>query len=196
MQQPGDSAVGWYTEKYQAALDIAAGEFPELVDDNAFAGSTLPGLALVKNKENARSLMTAVMGMFGAGPIEMLAREMTAELLAIRDKARIEADLSNQPVIMSLNAKGVNFGSITVHPDGTVDSSAVLGVDHDMGDITGCIGALVGNKLEVVEPIELAVKVPADDPCHRDAVDLVAPCVGGAELDLQLAAFFMAKLER
>jgi hypothetical protein len=71
-------------------------------------------------------------GMFGAGPIEMLAREMTAELLAIRDLARIDADLSNEPVTVSLAAKGVNFGSITVQPDGTVDTGNVRGVDHDL----------------------------------------------------------------
>ncbi len=67
LQQPKDSAVGWYTEKYQAALDIAAGEFPELADQNVFKGTALPGLALVKNVKGARDLMTAIMGIVSNG---------------------------------------------------------------------------------------------------------------------------------
>lgn len=72
------------------------------------------------------------LGMMGAGPIEMLAREMTAELHTIREAARQEAAATGQPVTRALSAKGVGFGSITVLPDGKVDPSAIAGVDWDL----------------------------------------------------------------
>ena len=71
-------------------------------------------------------------GLMGAGPIEMLAREMSAELIAIREGARNEASSSGFPVVRPLSAKGVRFGSITVMPDGRVDPSGIDGVDWDL----------------------------------------------------------------
>jgi hypothetical protein len=72
------------------------------------------------------------LGLFGSGPIEMLAREMTADLQRIRVDAVMTAQQSGQNVTRSLDTKGVNFGFITAHPDGTVDFSGVQGVDHDL----------------------------------------------------------------
>ena len=72
------------------------------------------------------------LGMMGAGPIEMLAREMTAELIAIRDSARAQAQATGVPVTRRLTAKGIAFGSVTVMPDGRVDPTAIEGVDWDL----------------------------------------------------------------
>jgi hypothetical protein len=72
------------------------------------------------------------LGMHGAGPIEMLAREMTAELQAIQEVAIAAAAASNLPVSRPLFAKGIFFGSIIAHPDGSVDASRVRGVDADL----------------------------------------------------------------
>lgn len=72
------------------------------------------------------------LGMFGAGPIEMLAREMTVELRAIRDTAIEEARSQDTGVTKSLDTKGVNFGQLTAWPNGSVDFSAVVGVDADL----------------------------------------------------------------
>lgn len=72
------------------------------------------------------------LGMMGAGPIEMLAREMTAELHAIRDEARLSATTSGQPATRRLVAKGVDFGSVTVLPNGKIDPSQIDGVDWDL----------------------------------------------------------------
>jgi len=72
------------------------------------------------------------LGMMGSGPIEMLAREMTAELIAVREKARKQAVLSGQNVTRPLVAKGVKFGNITVRPDGKIDPSQIQGVDWDL----------------------------------------------------------------
>ena len=72
------------------------------------------------------------LGMFGAGPIEMLAREMTEDLLAIRAGSLSKAAATSSDVIALLNTKGVNFGSIVAHPNGTVDTSSVRGVNTDL----------------------------------------------------------------
>lgn len=72
------------------------------------------------------------LGMMGAGPIEMLAREMTAQLQQIRDRCRTQAQNSGQPVRKSLQAKGIDFGFITVLPDGKIDPSEIEGVDWDL----------------------------------------------------------------
>ncbi|MDJ0842334.1 MAG: di-heme oxidoredictase family protein [Acidobacteriota bacterium] len=72
------------------------------------------------------------LGMFGAGPIEMLAREMTAELHAIRDEALARAKTNNSIEVRNLVVKGVNFGRITVTNDGTVNTSMVEGIDEDL----------------------------------------------------------------
>ncbi len=71
-------------------------------------------------------------GIQGAGPIELLAREMTTELLAIRARAGQTARRTNQPVTLSLDTKGVNFGRITVSADGAVDTRGVQGIDRDL----------------------------------------------------------------
>lgn len=68
----------------------------------------------------------------GGGWVEMLAREMSEELRAVRDQALSFTKEKGYPVEVPLVAKGVGFGSITVHPDGTVDTSAVAGVDTDL----------------------------------------------------------------
>ncbi|MCB9845772.1 MAG: hypothetical protein H6811_07305 [Phycisphaeraceae bacterium] len=72
------------------------------------------------------------LGMNGSGPIEMLAREMTDELLATRDRCASEAARLGIPVTKTLLAKGVFFGQITIMPDGMIDPSEIEGVDWDL----------------------------------------------------------------
>ncbi|MEW5884578.1 MAG: di-heme oxidoredictase family protein [Armatimonadota bacterium] len=72
------------------------------------------------------------LGMHGSGAIEMLAREMTAELHRIREDTRQRAIKSGQFVTSELIAKGVHFGRITCSPSGDVDTSQVEGVDRDL----------------------------------------------------------------
>jgi len=71
-------------------------------------------------------------GMFGAGPIEMLGREMTTDLQAQREAVIREAQQNGKSVTQSLTTKGVQFGRITAHPDGSVDTSALEGIDADL----------------------------------------------------------------
>jgi cytochrome c peroxidase len=70
--------------------------------------------------------------LFGDGLVELLAREMTADLRAERQQAVAAARASGQPQTVSLSSKGVDFGKLTVMPDGLVDFSAVDGVDSDL----------------------------------------------------------------
>jgi len=69
------------------------------------------------------------LGMWGSGFIELLSREMTIELRGLRDQASADAANLGQDVTVSLDTKGVNFGSLTAHSDGTFDVSAVVGLD-------------------------------------------------------------------
>ena len=71
-------------------------------------------------------------GLFGSGVIEMLSREMTADLHTIRDEAVKESRASGANVARELVTKGVSFGRITARPDGTLDSGEVEGVDEDL----------------------------------------------------------------
>lgn len=70
--------------------------------------------------------------MFGAGLIELLAREMSADLHAIRSDALGRARDGGMAVRVELETKGVSFGFLTVKPDGLVDLAEVSGVDPDL----------------------------------------------------------------
>ena len=71
----------------------------------------------LQNIANERSTL----GMFGAGYIEMLAREMTADLQAIRDSVRPGSSAA-------LATKGVDFGVLARSPDGRWITSEVQGI--------------------------------------------------------------------
>ena len=70
--------------------------------------------------------------LFGLGLREMLGDEITSDLRMIRTIAIAQAQQFHHPVTMALNSKGVNFGSITGNPDGSADTSKVVGVDGDL----------------------------------------------------------------
>ena len=63
----------------------------------------------------------ATTGMFGAGYLEMLARQMTEELQRTRDSIRLGET-------KELVAKGVHFGTLTLKKDGVWDTSKVEGL--------------------------------------------------------------------
>lgn len=68
--------------------------------------------------------MRSTPGMFGAGYIEMLARQMTEELGAIRDSLELGQT-------KRLVAKGVSFGQLTRREDGSWDTSKVEGLGRE-----------------------------------------------------------------
>ncbi|MBX2839741.1 MAG: hypothetical protein KTR35_22990 [Gammaproteobacteria bacterium] len=70
--------------------------------------------------------------LFGAGLIELLAREMSFELAELRDKALQSAKTDDKPITVDLTTKGVSFGKLTAMPDGLVDLTKIDGVDADL----------------------------------------------------------------
>jgi hypothetical protein len=72
------------------------------------------------------------LGMWGSGAIEMLSREVTADLQEIRQQAIHQAASTGQNATLPLRSKGISFGQITARPDGTTDNHAIEGVDADL----------------------------------------------------------------
>ena len=71
--------------------------------------------------------------LFGLGIVEQLAEEMTQALRQQRDAAlQRVTNSSKQGVTVSLIAKGINFGQLTVMPGGEIDTTHVQGVDADL----------------------------------------------------------------
>ena len=113
----GDNATNVFADADRLAfVNFDGGE------GDQFESQTLEGVGLERNAP----------GMFGAGFIEMLAREMTVDLQAIAVNAHKDAREKGEPVVRDLLTKGVGFGSITVDPDGSMDTSSLEGVDDDL----------------------------------------------------------------
>jgi mono/diheme cytochrome c family protein len=70
--------------------------------------------------------------LFGLGLREMLADEITLDLRAIRVQALMQSKSMGQPISRRLLSKGIHYGWITAHPDGSVDTSRVKGVNPDL----------------------------------------------------------------
>jgi len=70
--------------------------------------------------------------LFGAGLIELLAREMSAELHTLRNNALRQARQSGTQTRQALASKGIEFGQLIAYPDGRVDAREIEGVDHDL----------------------------------------------------------------
>jgi hypothetical protein len=107
--------------------------------------------------------------LFGLGLQEMLGDEMTRELRDQRQNAINEARSRRFPVTRNLSTKGVSFGSIRAYPNGSVDTSRVVGVNPDLrirpffaqGDTTSIREFVVGAfndemGLQAVDPLTAA----------------------------------------
>jgi hypothetical protein len=70
--------------------------------------------------------------LFGLGLKEMLADEITADLRALRMQAMNQATNSGTPVTVTLQSKKIQYGALTAHPDGTLDTTQVRGVNPDL----------------------------------------------------------------
>jgi Di-haem oxidoreductase, putative peroxidase len=70
--------------------------------------------------------------LFGLGLREMLADEITTDLRSTRDLAVAQAQQRKRSVTLRLVSKGVQYGSVTGNPDGSIDTSKVVGVDPDL----------------------------------------------------------------
>jgi len=70
--------------------------------------------------------------LMGDGLVELLAREMTDDLRATRREALRRARAGGKDVELPLESKGVSFGTLRAHADGTVDLDRIEGVDTDL----------------------------------------------------------------
>ncbi|MFK8033053.1 MAG: di-heme oxidoredictase family protein [Hyphomicrobiales bacterium] len=70
--------------------------------------------------------------LFGAGLVELLAREMSADLHTIRRKALATARSLGDEHRVRLESKGIRFGWITAKPDGLLELREIDGVDTDL----------------------------------------------------------------
>ncbi len=68
----------------------------------------------------------------GAGLLEIVAAEMSAELATARARLVRQAVSSGKAAQGLLVAKGISFGTLTVKPDGSIDPSKIAGVDADL----------------------------------------------------------------
>lgn len=75
----------------------------------------------------------ATLGMFGSGYIEMLARQMTADLQKIRDSILLPGQ--SKPLV----SKGISFGTLARRLDGTWDTSRVEGLPAPSLATTGLL---------------------------------------------------------
>jgi hypothetical protein len=86
-----------------------------------------------QHKNQVKSFITRntphVMGM---GALQLLAEEMTTDLQAQREAARLKSIATGGPVTVPLTSKGVSFGSITMHASGRQSSTGLRGVDKDL----------------------------------------------------------------
>lgn len=104
--------------------------------------------------------------LLGSGAIQVLAEEITERLHALRDQALAQAQTLNADQAVALEAKGVSYGTLTARANGTLDTSAVQGVDADLvvkpfgwkgifptlrSFVSGALSAELG-----MEPVELA----------------------------------------
>ncbi len=122
-----DSCAGCHNQPQSGgAGDFVANVF-------VLAQNAIPVSGRVLNTDLTQTwLERNTLGMFGSGAIELLGREMTRDLLALKSQAISQAGSSGSDVTVQLVTKGVQFGSLTAHPDGSVDTSAVAGVDPDL----------------------------------------------------------------
>ena len=95
-RQPGReerSGVGWYSEKFQRALDAFGSIFPELLSGKKMMSGNLPGLQRLKTKKNARDFLTALIAITSDGALVAQNFESAARLYGeFRQSGSIDVD--------------------------------------------------------------------------------------------------------
>jgi len=70
--------------------------------------------------------------LFGLGLQEQLGDEITTDLRALRAQAVAAARSTNTTQTRTLTSKGINYGTISAAPNGTVNTTGVVGVNADL----------------------------------------------------------------
>jgi hypothetical protein len=85
-----------------------------------------------------RSIETTVtnerhtISIFGAGAIELLAREISEDLRSLKLTGLKQSRASGHDTTVAMKSKGISFGHIIVHPDGTYTPYGLEGIDEDL----------------------------------------------------------------
>ncbi len=68
----------------------------------------------------------------GLGMVQALAQELSADLQRQRARALQDAADRGESITVALSSKEVEFGQLTAHPNGTVDTDQLDGIDADL----------------------------------------------------------------
>lgn len=116
----GDACAGCHNVPFPASAGDAS--------SNVIQDPAKDGVGPFNNR-NTTSL-------FGSGVLQVLAEEITADLLEVRDDAAAAALPGGAPVTLPLDSKGLSFGTITATRDAfgivTFDLSGIEGIDPDL----------------------------------------------------------------
>ncbi len=114
--------------------------------------------------------------LFGVGLREQLADEITRDLRALRDQALLDAQFALVDVEVRLVSKGIDFGRLTVRPDGSVDARRVEGVDEDLRVRPfGAEGRWAWLREAIVDSLAIQMGLEAFDPDLCDATFPLGP---------------------
>lgn len=119
-KNPAKSAVGWYSTKFQRALDALGAAFPEFTGD--MGDGSLPGVAILKTKESARAFFTAMMAITSDGAkVADNFRFAAQSYEHFRQTGRVNADVTfggERNISMRINLANIQETLDAVGPDG------------------------------------------------------------------------------
>ena len=115
---PEKSAVGWYSQKFQTALDVFGDVFPELVGDMDFSK---PGVKLLGTQQNARDFFTALIAITSDGAkVEQNFRFAVDVMRGFRETGRIDHQVTfggERNKSMQINLKNIQTALDDLGPD-------------------------------------------------------------------------------
>lgn len=115
---PERSAVGWYSDKFQRALDSFGEAFPELVGD---LDMSLPGVAALGSQQAARDFFTALIAITSDGAkVADNFRFATQVMEQFRQDGRIDPDITfggERNKSMQINLRNIQEALDTIGPD-------------------------------------------------------------------------------
>ena len=99
-----------------------------------FSQNPMPGTAFIDVADTEQNGFARMNGrlinppfLFGSGGVELVGLEMTQELQELKAFA-----IANPGTVVTLETKGVNFGTIIADANGHIDHSGIEGIDEDL----------------------------------------------------------------
>lgn len=115
---PERSAVGWYSQKFQTALDVFGGAFPELIGE---LDMSLPGVAALGSQQAARDFFTALIAITSDGAkVADNFRFASRVMEQFRRDGRIDPNITfggERNKSMQINLRNIQEALDTLGPD-------------------------------------------------------------------------------